>query len=78
MPLDERVLVGMCNTRKNTNTSQFFFTLAPCPKLTGKHVRLGRIIEGHEVLDALEAAGAADQDGKPTTSVVIRACGVLE
>eukprot|EP00035_Acanthoeca_spectabilis_P014055 m.266499 g.266499 ORF g.266499 m.266499 type:complete len:253 (-) comp16036_c0_seq30:338-1096(-) len=76
--LDKRGLVGMCNNGKNSNTSQFFFGLAPLPKLTGKHVVFGEIVEGLEVVDAIEAAGTEDTEGKPTVPVIIVGSGVLE
>jgi|EP00505_MAST-04D_sp_SCG-Rhode-Island_P001024 peptidylprolyl isomerase len=75
--LNKRGLVAMCNTGKNTNTSQFFFTFVPCPKLDGKHVVFGEVVEGIDVLDAIEAAGSAGE-GKPTVPVIIADCGVLE
>ena len=46
--LDKRGLVAMCNNGKNTNTSQFFFAMTALPKLTGKHVVIGEIVEGIE------------------------------
>ena len=50
IPIDKRGLVAACNQGKNTNTSQFFFSLGAAPKLTGKHVVFGEITEGIEVL----------------------------
>ena len=37
-----------------------------------------QVVEGNEVLDLIEAAGADNMDGKPTVPVVIVGCGVLE
>jgi len=76
---EERGILGMCNTGKNSNSSQFFFSLAPASKLNGKHVVFGRLVEGMEVLDAMEreAASSLKEDGKPRVSVVIADCGVL-
>jgi len=80
--LDERGLLAMGNSGKNTNTSQFFFTLGDQSKLTGRHVGFGRIAAGDTaslaVLDIIEqcAAAADDDSGKPTHPVVIADCGV--
>ena len=78
VPLNKVGLVGMCNNGKNTNTSQFFFTLGPCSKLTGKHVGFGKLVGGADVLAIMEqcAAPEGDDSGKPTHPVVIADCGV--
>ena len=76
--LGARGQLAMCNTGKNSNTSQFFFSLGPATKkLTGKHVVFGRIVEGMEVLDLIEAAGGTSaDDGKPRVLVQIVDCGL--
>jgi cyclophilin family peptidyl-prolyl cis-trans isomerase len=74
--LDRRGQVGMCNNGKNTNTSQFFFALDALPKLTGKHVVFGDIVEGDAVLARIEDAGEEATEGKPQVEVVIADCGV--
>lgn len=75
---DKRGLLAMCNTGKNSNSSQFFFNFSPTPKLNSKHVIFGEIIEGHEVLDRIEASGTDIKgDGKPTVDVRIVDCGLL-
>lgn len=76
--LGERGVLAMGNSGKNTNTSQFFFTLGDQSKLTGKHVGFGKIIGGEEVLALMEqcAAPEGDDSGKPSHPVVIADCGV--
>ena len=50
----KRGLLGMANSGKNSNTSQFYITLADkLPQLDGKHVIFGEVIEGLEVLDCI-------------------------
>jgi hypothetical protein len=66
----------MGNSGKNSNSSQFFITLAPCPQLDGKHVVFGRVVAGMDVVRAVEAV--AGEGEKPTAPVVICACGVFE
>jgi cyclophilin family peptidyl-prolyl cis-trans isomerase len=73
---DARGLLAMANSGKNSNTSQFFITFAPQPKLDGKHVVFGRVVAGLDVLDTLEAA-ASDEDGPPKHRVVISDCGAV-
>ena len=78
MKLDARGLVGMGNSGKNSNTSQFFITFGDVARLTGKHVAFGRMVDGEPVLKFIEqcAAAADDDAGKPTHPVVIADCGV--
>ena len=45
-------------------------------RLDGKHVVFGKVIEGIEVLNAIEACGT--NSGKPKSKVVISDCGVLD
>ena len=51
---DGRGMLSMANSGKNTNKSQFFFTLKPCPHLNRKHAVLGRVVGGHAVPDRLD------------------------
>lgn len=70
-----RGLLSMANAGKNTNSSQFFLTFGPAPQCDGKHVVFGRVVEGMDVLDAVEAVGT--KDGCPTAAVIVSQCGTL-
>mmetsp|Transcript_36570 Transcript_36570/g.65438 ORF Transcript_36570/g.65438 Transcript_36570/m.65438 type:complete len:239 (-) Transcript_36570:92-808(-) len=69
-------VVSMANSGKNSNTSQFYFTLAPNPKMDGKHVVFGRVTEGLQLLERIDAE-CASEDGTPRLEVTIADCGVL-
>eukprot|EP00747_Dinoflagellata_sp_TGD_P165758 gnl/TRDRNA2_/TRDRNA2_187537_c0_seq1.p1 gnl/TRDRNA2_/TRDRNA2_187537_c0~~gnl/TRDRNA2_/TRDRNA2_187537_c0_seq1.p1 ORF type:complete len:231 (+),score=69.80 gnl/TRDRNA2_/TRDRNA2_187537_c0_seq1:99-791(+) len=77
LKLDKRGVVAMSNTGKNSNTCQFFITFSDQSKLTGKHVVLGKIVEGMEIIDRVEEETASEGEGKPKLPVMIVDCGVL-
>jgi cyclophilin family peptidyl-prolyl cis-trans isomerase len=59
---DGRGVLSMANSGPNTNGSQFFLCFAAAPHLDGRHTVFGKVIEGLEVLDKLEAAETGQQD----------------
>lgn len=56
----DRGIVGMANSGKHSNTSQFYITFAPLPQLDGLHVVFGKVVEGWEVLDMIEGVSVTD------------------
>ncbi|XP_016385525.1 peptidyl-prolyl cis-trans isomerase E-like [Sinocyclocheilus rhinocerous] len=53
-------LLSLANSGPNTNGSQFFITVDKTDWLDGKHVVFGELIEGMDVLRAMEAQGSKD------------------
>merc|ERR1719419_1674674 len=66
-------LLSMANAGPNTNGSQFFITVAATPWLDGRHVVFGEVVEGYDVVEAVEAVGS--RSGKPSAEVTIADCG---
>jgi peptidyl-prolyl cis-trans isomerase B (cyclophilin B) len=66
-----RGALAMANAGPNTNGSQFFIVTADaCPWLDGKHTVFGRVTEGMDVIDAIEATDTDSRD-RPTTPIGI-------
>ncbi len=65
----------MANSGPNTNGSQFFITTVPTPWLDGKHVVFGEVVEGMDVVKAVEKLGR--ENGKPKAEVTIHDCGQM-
>ena len=66
----------MANAGPNTNGSQFFLCFGPTPHLDGKHTVFGRVIEGYNIVTAMEET-ETDQNDLPAVPVVIADCGEL-
>mmetsp|Transcript_116497 Transcript_116497/g.330116 ORF Transcript_116497/g.330116 Transcript_116497/m.330116 type:complete len:197 (-) Transcript_116497:152-742(-) len=67
--------LSMANAGKNTNGSQFFITTVKTAWLDGRHVVFGKIIDGMDVVTAVEAVGSSS--GKPGKTVTIVDSGEL-
>lgn len=69
-------LLSMANAGPNTNGSQFFITTAKTPWLDGRHVVFGRVIDGMNVVKAVESQGS--RGGATRQVIKIADCGVLK
>lgn len=70
-------MLSMANAGPNTNGSQFFILFKETPWLNGRHVVFGKLVEGDDVLDQLEAVKTGASD-RPTGEVVITDSGSID
>ena len=68
-------IMSYANKGRNTNASQFFYSLRECPWLDGLYVVFGQVLEGFDVLETMmKRAGSIS--GQTKQRVVIADCGV--
>jgi peptidylprolyl isomerase len=66
-------VLSMANSGPNTNGSQFFLTTVKTQWLDGRHVVFGRVVEGINVVKAIEKLGS--RSGAPSRTIEIADCG---
>ncbi|WP_030751979.1 peptidylprolyl isomerase [Streptomyces sp. NRRL F-5135] len=72
---DRPFLLSMANAGKNTNGSQFFITTVVTSWLDGAHVVFGEVVEGTDVVKAVEKLGSSS--GKTSKKIVVSASGTV-
>mmetsp|Transcript_12447 Transcript_12447/g.18827 ORF Transcript_12447/g.18827 Transcript_12447/m.18827 type:complete len:210 (+) Transcript_12447:69-698(+) len=75
IPHSERGLLSMVSSGIHTNGSQFYITLSETSYLNGRGVVFGRVVEGDDVLQAIEKVFTFR--GSPARDIVISDCGAL-
>merc|ERR1719274_508152 len=68
-------VLSMANAGPGTNGSQFFLCTAKTAWLDGKHVVFGKVVEGMDVVKAVEKVGSGG--GETSFKVIITDCGAM-
>lgn len=66
-------IVSMPNSGRNSNGGQFFISLIKAPWLDNRHVAFGKVVEGMDVVEKIQAVGSSS--GIPKQNVEIINCG---
>jgi peptidyl-prolyl cis-trans isomerase B (cyclophilin B) len=65
-------LLSMANAGKDTNGSQFFITTVDTPWLDGKHTVFGKVLQGFDVIKAIERVQTNGSDNPLQPVIVTR------
>lgn len=70
---EKKGLLAMANAGPGTNGSQFFITTAKTPWLNMRHTIFGEVINGYEVVEAIENSQVGPQDRPTKEQKIVKA-----
>ena len=66
------------NAGPDCNATMFGVALSKQGQLDGTHLLLGRLVAGHDVLDAIGRVKRDQRSGAPFVKILVAACGIFE
>ena len=70
-------MLSAANMGPDTNTGHFSIVVAPAPHLDGHYTIFGEVVNGHDVMWAINALANSKKDTAPTYSAAIVGAGQL-
>lgn len=76
---DAPYVLGMANRgTHDTNTSQFFITVAPTPWMNGNFTIFGRVLAGEDVVERISEVDVEITQSKPIRDLIVHTVEILE